>query len=186
MSSAQKRKLFLDPCHSKCVNISNLQISRMKLKMKLEMKALKKITEEVVNEGNDYIVVVPANVYENPLDTIPIPSHEGIKGCYGSATEEQIRNFFGDNVLMTNTSSTKDNEMQMDGESAEESTTSKPIQATSPKQTINEPPVDDAELQNAIWNIAPDLNLANTHQMSFDDFLMDAGDENAGVLFDLS
>lgn len=108
MSSAQKRKCFLDPCHSKNVNVTNLQLSRMKLKMKLELRALKKITEEVVHEGGNYVVVVPANVYENPLESVPIQSHEGLNGCYGSATEEQIKTFFGENIPMkTATSNAK-------------------------------------------------------------------------------
>lgn len=98
MNDPQKRKCFLDPCHSKNVNVSKLQLSRMKLKMKLELRTLKKITEEVVHEGDSYVVVVPANVYENPLDTIPIQSHEGISGCYGSATEAQLKTFFGENI----------------------------------------------------------------------------------------
>lgn len=71
----------------------------MKLKMKLELRALKKITEEVVHEGDSYVVVVPANVYENPLDSIPIQSHEGINGCYGGhVTYEQLKMFFGENI----------------------------------------------------------------------------------------
>lgn len=98
MSSAQKRKCFLDPVHSKNVNVTNLQLSRMKLKMQLELRALKKITEEVVHEGDSYVVVVPSNVYESPLDTVPVPSHEGLTGCYGSATEEQLKAFFGENI----------------------------------------------------------------------------------------
>lgn len=66
---------------------------------------------------------------------------------------------------------------------------------TSPEKSFDDIPiscpVDDVELQNAIWNITPDLNLENptvpSDQMSFDDFLMDhAGDDNTGVLFDLS
>lgn len=101
MNTAQKRKCFLDPCYSKNVNVSNLQLSRMKLKMKLELRALKKITEEVVHEGDSYAVVVPANVYENPLDTVPIQSHEGINGFYGTATEEQLKTFFGENIPLT-------------------------------------------------------------------------------------
>lgn len=52
-------------------------------------------------------------------------------------------------------------------------------------------PDDDIELQNAIWNITPDMSLGNptvpTDQISFDDFLMDhTGDDNTGILFDLS
>ncbi len=101
MNTAQKRKCFLDPCHSKNVNVSNLQLSRMKLKMKLELRTLKKITEEVVYEGDNYVVVVPANVYENPTDTVPIQSYEGINGCYGSATEEQVKMFFGEHIPLT-------------------------------------------------------------------------------------
>lgn len=98
MSTAEKRKCFLDPCHSKCINVSKLQLSRMKLKMKLELRTLKKIADEVVHEGDSYVVVVPATVYENPLDTVPTQSFEGINGCYGSATEEQLKSFFGDNI----------------------------------------------------------------------------------------
>lgn len=70
-----------------------------------------------------------------------------------------------------------------------------PVTPTSPEKSFEDMPilcpVDDVELQNAIWNITPDLNLENptvpSDQMSFDDFLMDhAGDDNTGVLFDLS
>lgn len=52
--------------------------------------------------------------------------------------------------------------------------------------------VDDMELQNAIWNITPDLSLEQTSVptdqiMSFDDFLMgETGDDNTGMLFDLN
>lgn len=70
----------------------------MKLKMKLELRTLKKIADEVVHEDDSYVVVVPANVYENPLDTIPTPSFDGINGCYGSATEEQLKLFYGDSM----------------------------------------------------------------------------------------
>lgn len=98
MSSAQQRKCFLDPCHSKCINVSKLELSRMKLKMKLELRTLKKIADEVVQEGDSYVVVVPATVYENPLDTIPTQSFDGINGSYGSATEEQLKTFFGDHL----------------------------------------------------------------------------------------
>lgn len=61
-----------------------------------------------------------------------------------------------------------------------------------PEKSVKIPSaVDDIELQNAIWNITPDLNLEHTtvptDQISFDDFLMDHADhDSAGVLFDLS
>lgn len=80
-------------------------------------------------------------------------------------------------------------------EENDDATTERPITPTSPDKSFEDIPascpVDDVELQNAIWNITPDLNLGTptvpSHQMSFDDFLMDhAGDDNTGVLFDLS
>lgn len=92
-----QHKCLLDPCHSKVINVNKLDLSRMKLKMKIESRALKKITEEVLHEGNNYVVVVPENVYINPLETVAISSYDGIPGCYGSATEDQLKEFFGKN-----------------------------------------------------------------------------------------
>ncbi|XP_037027516.1 uncharacterized protein LOC119068149 [Bradysia coprophila] len=199
MSATQKRKCFLDPCHSKCINLSKLQLSRMKLKMKLELRTLKKIADEVVHEGDSsYVVVVPANVYENPLDTIPIQSFEGINGCYGSATEEQLKSFFGENIPYNTTAGAKDlgTSARMETEPTKETLPSQQLETVpTPGKSVNTPPasfpVDDIELQNAIWNIAPELSLedttAPTDQMSFDDFLMDHADhDDTGVLFDLS
>lgn len=222
MSASQKRKCFLDPCHSKNVNVSKLQLSRMKLKMKLELRTLKKITEEVVHEGDSYVVVVPANVYENPLDTIPIQSHEGIIGCYGSATAEQLKMFYGDNIpksvsitkglknfcfkksklfiqyvqnITSEKSSAVEKKIAIESPKFEQESPPVEVAGASPDESLKyvptSCPVDEIELQNAIWNITPDLNLENptvpSDQMSFDDFLMGhTGDDNSGVLFDLS
>ncbi|KAG4079059.1 hypothetical protein HA402_001714 [Bradysia odoriphaga] len=173
----------------------------MKLKMKLELRTLKKIADEVVHEGDNYVVVVPANVYENPLDTIPIQSFEGINGCYGSATEEQLKAFFGENIPYNTTAGTKEpgtsaRMVTMETEPKNETPTLQQLETvpTPGKSVNNQPasfPVDDIELQNAIWNIAPELTLedttAPTDQVSFDDFLMNHDDpDNTGVLFDLS
>lgn len=102
----QNRRDSLDPCHSKVLNLTSFDISRMKLKMKLQLRALKKITEEVVQEGDNHVVVIPANVFENPSDTVLQHSYEELNGRYGSATIEQLRMFFRKGMPKNTTTAT--------------------------------------------------------------------------------
>ena len=56
MNPVERRKCFLDPCHSKVLSVTNLEKSRMKLKMKLQLRALKKSLENV-RDGDNFIVI---------------------------------------------------------------------------------------------------------------------------------